>query len=412
MKKAIAISMLLGVVASIGIAQPIVIRTTTLLDGKGGVLKNKEIVIEGSRILRVADARSNASYDLSGLTVMPGWIDTHTHPGWYFNRENRLEEGGPGSIETPAARALYAEANVYATLMGGFTTIQSVGQEVDKDLRDLINRGLLPGPRILTSLRAVTVETGTPDQIRAYVDKMKADGADVIKLFATASIRDGGKQTMSDEQIRATCGEATKLGLRSVVHAHAPGGARAAVLAGCTSIEHGAFLDDATLQLMAEHGVYFDPNFLVLHNYLDNKAKFLGIGNYNEEGFAYMQKGIPMMADVMKRARAHHLKIVFGTDAVAGSHGRNAEEFIYRVRDGGQPAMEAIIGATSLAAQALRLGDKIGSIAEGMEADLVAVAGNPLEDITAVRNVVFVMKGGKIYKNTARSSPIRITKTQ
>jgi imidazolonepropionase-like amidohydrolase len=399
MKKAIAIWMLLG--AGFSIAQSIVIKTTTLLDGKGAILKNKEIVIEGTKISRVADARGSATYDLSGLTVMPGWIDTHTHPGWYFNRENRLEQGGRGSIETPAASALYAEANVYATLMGGFTTIQSVGQEVDKDMRDLINRGVLPGPRILTSLRAVTENTGDPDKIRAYVDKMKADGADVIKLFATASIRDGGKQTMTDEQIQATCSEATKLGLRSVVHAHAPGGARAAVLAGCTSIEHGAFLDDATLQLIADNGAYFDPNFLVLHNYLENKPKFLGIGNYNEEGFAYMQKGIPMMADVLKRARAHHLKIVLGTDAVAGSHGRNAEEFIYRVRDGGQPAMEAIVSGTSLAAESLRLGDKIGSVADGMEADLVAVVGNPLDDITAVRNVVFVMKGGKVYKNTA-----------
>ena len=401
MKNAIAIWTLLGTAAGFSIAQPIVIKTTTLLDGKGAVLKNKEIVIEGSKISRVADARGSATYDLSGLTVMPGWIDTHTHPGWYFNRENRLEQGGRGSIETPAASALYAEANVYATLMGGFTTIQSVGQEVDKDLRDLINRGVLPGPRILTSLRAVTENTGDPDKIRAYVDKMKADGADVIKLFATASIRDGGKQTMTDEQIQATCSEATKLGLRSVVHAHAPGGARAAVLAGCTSIEHGAFLDDATLQLIADHGAYFDPNFLVLHNYLENKPKFLGIGNYNEEGFTYMEKGITMMADVLKRARAHHLKIVLGTDAVAGSHGRNAEEFIYRVRDGGQPAMEAIVSGTSLAAESLRLGDKIGSVADGMEADLVAVAGNPLDDITAVRNVVFVMKGGKVYKNTA-----------
>jgi len=377
-----------------------VIKTTTLLDGKGGVLRNKEIVIDGSKISRVADARSKATYDLSGLTVMPGWIDTHVHPGWYFNRENRLEQGGRGSIETPAASALYAEANVYATLMGGFTTVQSLGQAVDKDLRDLINRGVLPGPRIITSLRSVNENTGDPEKIRAYVDKMKADGADVIKLFATASIRDGGKQTMTDEQIQATCSEATKLGLRSVVHAHAPGGARAAVLAGCTSIEHGAFLDDATLQLIADHGAYFDPNFLVLHNYLENKPKFLGIGNYNEEGFAYMEKGIPMMADVLKRARAHHLKIVLGTDAVAGSHGRNAEEFICRVRDGGQPAMEAIVSGTSMAAESLRLGDKIGSIADGMEADLVAVAGNPLDDITAVRNVVFVMKGGKVFKNT------------
>lgn len=399
MNKAIAFSLLLSAVAA---AQPVVIKTTTILDGKGAVLRNKEIVIEGSKISRVEDARGAAAYDLSGLTVMPGWIDTHVHPGWYFNRENRLEEGGRGSIETPAAWSLYAEANVYATMMGGFTTVQSLGQEVDKDLRDLINRGLLPGPRILTSLRAVTEKTGNSEQIRAYVDKMKADGADVIKLFATASIRDGGKQTMTNEQVQATCGEATKLGLRSVVHAHAPGGARAAVLAGCTSVEHGAFLDDATLQLMADHGTYFDPNFLVLHNYLENKPKFLGIGNYNEEGFAYMEKGIPMMADVLRRARAHHVKIILGTDAVAGSHGRNAEEFIYRVRDGGQPAMEAIISGTSLAAESLRLGDKIGSIANGMEADLVAVAGNPLEDITSVRNVVFVMKGGKVYRNTAR----------
>jgi imidazolonepropionase-like amidohydrolase len=228
---------------------------------------------------------------------MPGWIDTHTHQGWYFNRENRLEQGGRGSIETPAASALYAEANVYATLMGGFTTIQSLGQAIDKDVRDLINRGVLPGPRIITSLRSVNENTGDPEKIRAYVDKMKADGADVIKLFATASIRDGGKQTMTDEQIQATCSEATKLGLRSVVHAHAPGGARAAVLAGCTSIEHGAFLDDATLQLIADRGAYFDPNFLVLHNYLDNKPKFLGIGNYNEEGRRAQARASPSRED-------------------------------------------------------------------------------------------------------------------
>jgi imidazolonepropionase-like amidohydrolase len=291
--------------------------------------------------------------------------------------------------------------------MGGFTTIQSLGSGVDGPLRDLINKGILPGPRIITSLRSVNENTGTPEQIRAYVRKMKDDGADVIKLFATKSIRDGGAQSMSDEQIQATCSEATKLGLRSVVHAHASAGARAAILAGCTSIEHGAFLDDATLQLMVDRGVYFDPNFLVLHNYLDNKPKFLGIGNYNEEGFAYMEKGVPLMADVMKRAIAHHVKIVLGTDAVAGAHGRNAEEFIYRVKDGGQAPMDAIVSGTSLAAEALRLQDKIGAVQEGLEADLVAVDGNPIDDITAVRRVVFVMKGGKVYKNVARSTEPR-----
>ena len=393
---------LFSLLAGVCLAQPIVLKTATILDGRGKILRNQEIVVDGHKITRVADARDAATYDLSGLTVMPGWIDTHVHIGYFFNADGRYDDGGRNSKTTSQQVALRAEANAYATLRGGFTTVQCLGQEIDGDLRGLINAGLLPGPRILTSLRAVTENTGTPEQIRAYVRKMKADGADVIKLFATASIRDGGKQTMSDAQIQATCGEAKTLGLRSVVHAHSPEGARAAVMAGCTSIEHGAFLDDATLQLIADHGVYFDPNFLVLHNYLDNKPKFLGIGNYTEEGFAYMEKGIPMMATVLKKATAHHLKITFGTDAVAGSHGRNAEEFIYRVRDGGQAPMDAIVSATSMAAESLRLQDQIGTIAPGMEADLVAVRGNPLDDITAVRNVAFVMKGGQVFRNEVK----------
>lgn len=386
-------------VLSVAAAQPVILKTSTILDGKGHILKNQMIVVEGGRITRLANARGNATYDLTGLTVMPGWIDTHVHLGWHFNKEGRLDQGGRGSKETPQQSALYAEGNAYATLTGGFTTVQSLGSAIDGDLRDLINAGAIPGPRILTSLRAVTENTGDPEKIRAYVRKMKEDGADVIKLFATASIRDGGKQTMTDEQVQATCGEARALGLRSVVHAHASGGAIAAVKAGCTSVEHGAFLDDPTLKLMAEHGTYFDPNFLVLHNYLENKPRFLGIGNYNEEGFAYMEKAIPLTADVMRRAMAQHVKIVLGTDAVAGSHGRNAEEFIYRVRDGGQPAMDAIVSGTSLAAESLGLQDQIGNIAPGLQADIVAVEGNPLEDITAVRKVVFVMKGGRVYKN-------------
>ncbi|HEV2687704.1 MAG TPA: amidohydrolase family protein [Bryobacteraceae bacterium] len=400
MKRVTGLALLLIAVAAA--QQPVAIKTSTILDGKGGVLKDQTIAVSGNRITNVGSARGNPAYDLSGLTVMPGWIDTHVHLGWYFNKENRLDQGGRGSKDTPQQSALAAEANAYATLMGGFTTVQSLGSAIDGDLRDFITRGLLPGPRIITSLRAVNENTGTPEQIRAYVRKMKEDGADVIKLFATASIRDGGKQTMTDEQVMATCSEAKALGLRSVVHAHAPGGAQAAVKAGCTSVEHGAFLDDATLQMMADRGTYFDPNFLVLHNYLENKPKFLGIGNYNEEGFAYMEKGIPMMADVIKRAIAHRVKIVLGTDAVAGSHGRNAEEFIYRVKDGGQKPMDAIVSGTSLAAESLGLKDKIGTIAEGMEADIVAVQGDPLKDITAVRNIVFVMKAGRVVKFTGK----------
>jgi imidazolonepropionase-like amidohydrolase len=384
--------------AGVALAQPVVIKTTTLIDGKGHVLRNKEIVVENGRITRVADAKQKPTIDLSGLTVMPGWIDTHVHPTWYFNAEGRLEQGGRGSKSTPQQAALYAEANLYATLMGGFTTVQSVGAELDKNLRDMIASGALPGPRLITSLRSLNETTGDPQQIRDFVDKMKADGADVVKLFATASIRDGGKMTMTPEQIQAACGEATKLGLRSVVHAHSADGARASVEAGCTSIEHGTFLDDAVLQLMASKGVYFDPNFLVLHNYLDNKPKFLGIGNYTEEGFGYMEKALPLVADVLRRARKAHVKVVLGTDGVAGAHGRNAEEFIYRVKDGGDTPMDALLSGTSVAAEALRIGDQVGAIVEGMQADLVATNGNPLDDITVVRHVAFVMKGGKVVK--------------
>lgn len=385
--------------ATLGVAQPVVLKTSTILDGKGQVLRNRSIVIQNGRIARISAAAEKATYDLSGLTVMPGWIDTHVHFAVHFDANNRVENGGEGSKETPELSALYAAAGAYATLMGGFTTIQSVGAEADGRVRDLINAGQLAGPNVITSLRAIYDTTGTPEQIRAFVRKAKADGADVIKLFSTASIRDGGKQTMSDDQIRAACGEAAAVGLRSVVHAHASSAAKTAVLAGCSSLEHGVFFDSETLKLMAEHGTFFDPNFLVFHNYLENKPKFLGIGNYTEEGFAYMQKAIPIMSNVLKLAMAQHVKIVLGTDAVAGAHGRNAEEFIYRVRDGGQPAMDAIVSGTSLAAESLRLGDKVGSIMPNMAADIVAVDGDPLKDITSVRRVVFVMKNGKVYKN-------------
>lgn len=386
--------------AALAVAQPVVIKTGTLIDGKGHVLKNQEIVVEAGKITSIGPIKQRPTVDLSGLTVMPGWIDTHVHITWYFNADGRFEPGpGRGAKTTPAQAALYGAANAYATLMGGFTTVQSVGAVGDGDLRDLIASGAIPGPRILTSLHQITEGSGTPEHIHELVKQYKAEGADLVKLFATASIRDGGKMTATVDQINAACGEAKAQGLRTIVHAHAADGARAAVMAGCSAIEHGTFLDDETLQLMKDRGVFFDPNFLVLHNYLDNKAKFLGIGNYNEEGFAAMEKGLPLVADVYKRARKLHLKIVLGTDAVAGAHGRNAEEFIYRVKDGGDTPMGALMSGTSVAAESLGMADKIGSLAPGMEADLVAVEGNPLDDITAVRHVVFVMRNGRIYRN-------------
>src|SRR5215471_19717331 len=160
--------------AALAHAQPVVIRTSILLDGKGQVLKNTDLTIEGGRITRIAPASGKAAIDLTGMTVMPGWIDTHVHATWYFNAEGRLEEGGRGSKSTPQQAALYAAGNLYATLMGGFTTVQSVGAELDAELRDRIAAGALAGPRLITSLRSINENTGDPEKIRAFVQKMKA----------------------------------------------------------------------------------------------------------------------------------------------------------------------------------------------------------------------------------------------
>jgi len=378
---------------------PIVIRADRVLDGTGVTLRNTSIVVQGSRITKLDPHAQGATYDLRGLTIMPGWIDTHAHIVEHFDRQTgRTPRSGD---ETPQQTALYAAENAYLTLMAGFTTIQSPGDELDRDLREAIAAGRLAGPRILTSLRAVTAATGTPERIREFVRKAVADGADVIKLFATSSIREGGNQTMTDAQIQAACDAAHAAGKRAMVHAQGPEGARAAILAGCNSIEHGNRLTNNVLDLMAQRKVYFDPNFgLLLHNYLENRDRFIG-GTFNAAGFAFMEKGIPIGIDTFKRALARHIPIVFGTDAVAGANGRNYEEFIYRVRDGGQTPMAAIVAATSTAAQSIGLGTTIGTIASGFEADIIATDGNPLQDITAVRRVVFVMKGGKVYKNLA-----------
>jgi len=188
------------------------------------------------------------------------------------------------------------------------------------------------------------------------------------------------------------------------VHAHSPESIKASVLAGCTQIEHGNFATEESLKLMADRGVYFDPNIgLVLQNYIENKAKFLGIGNYTEEGFAAMEKAVPVVIEMFKKAlKTPNLKIVYGTDAVAGAHGRNIEEAVVRVKDGGQKPMDAIVSLTSRSAESLRMQDTIGAIATGLQADLVAVEGDPLADITALRKVVFVMKGGTPLRQDQR----------
>jgi imidazolonepropionase-like amidohydrolase len=253
----------------------------------------------------------------------------------------------------------------------------------------------------------VTENTGTPDEIRAFVRKVKADGADLVKLFASKSSREGGTQTMTDEQIAAACGEATRAGLRTWVHAHSPSAIRGAVNGGCTVVTHGSYATTQELQLMAARGVYFEPNIgLVSQNYLENRSHYDGIGNFDDQGFAFTEKGIPLKLAMFKNAmKVNGLKLIMGTDAGAGAHGRSAEEIIYRVQIAGQAAADALTAATSLNAQAIELGHRIGAIAAGMDADLIAVDGDPLKDITALRRVVFVMKNGIVYKNVASPRP-------
>lgn len=397
-----------SVVASTGIVvaqnQPTVLRVSTLLDGKGHTLHNTAIVIENGKIVRLDPHATGRAYDLRGLTVMPGWIDAHVHISWHFGPNDKNDGQGVGKDETPEQAFLEIAGDAWDTLMGGFTTVQSVGAEADKPLRDAINRGEIPGPRILTAIRPLSGGgrvNRTPEEIREYVDQDKAMGADLIKIFASASIRQGGTPTLTQEQLTAACDEAKKDGLRTLVHAYGDA-VRMSVVAGCTQVEHGMITDLANLKLMAEHGTYFDPQAgLVQNNYFDHAKEYLGTPGYTEEGFDAMRKVLPSDIAMIKQALATPgLKIVFGTDAVAGAHGRNAEEFIYRVQQAGEDPMRALVSANSLAAEAMNLGDQIGSIAPGLQGDIIAVEGNPLTDITAVRRVVFVMRNGVVYKNT------------
>ncbi len=381
----------------------IAIKASIILDGKGRILQNATIVVQGSKIMRVGGVVPAGAtiYDLRGLTVTPGWIDTHAHLAYHFTNGRLADK------DEPVEQAILAAAeNAVATLEAGFTTVQSPGSLEDKYLRDVIARGILPGPRILTSFEPITDNKLTPDEIRKVVKERKEQGADFIKIFASKSIREGGGQTMSNAQLDAACGEAKAIGLRTIVHAHSAASAKAATLAGCTSIEHGAYLNDDVFDLMAKHGTYYDPNIgLVLQNYLANKPSYIGIGNYNEEGFAFMEKGVQIVMATFKKALKHpDLKIIYGTDAVAGAHGRNYEEYIVRVRDGGQDPMAALISVTSLSAKSLNLADRLGSIVPGMEADIVAFDGNPLEDVTAARRAIFVMKSGLVIENLAHNA--------
>jgi imidazolonepropionase-like amidohydrolase len=383
-------------------AQPVAITAAHVFDGAGRFLPNATVVVEGRHIRSVGAMPAGfrgRRINLGDATLMPGLIDTHVHLTWYFNKQGKLHQGNDG--DTPTESMLASAGNAWTTLHAGVTTVQSLGAPEDKELRDAIHRGWIPGPRILTSLGSFSETAGSPDQIRERVRAFQARGADLIKVFASKSIRDGGTATMTLEQVQAACDEGRRLGLRVVVHAHSAEAMNLVSRAKCDQIEHGMLSDQASLDLAAANGVYLDPQCsLVIDNYLQNRAKFEGIGNYNEEGFAAMRGSeTARIATIRNAARTKGLKMVFGTDAVAGAHGRNAEELVCRVQRGEQPVADALVSAQSLAAASMRLSDSLGTVKAGHLADLVAVPGDVRRDITALLRVRFVMKDGVVYRN-------------
>lgn len=383
-------------------ADAIVLRASRILDGRGGVLENQDIIVRDGRIAEIVPSGTvggGQTHDLTALTVLPGYIDTHVHIGRHFDANGRLHD--PEDQEDPGHLTLFALESAYRSLMSGVTTLQSLGGPEDAGLKEFIARGTLPGPRVLTSLGSIDENTGSPEAIRQFVREKAAAGADVIKIFASTSIRVGAVTTLSLEQLEAACGEAQAHGLRTVVHAHRGDAVARAAQAGCTQIEHGWLLERPDLEVMAQAGMYFGNQIdLLFRNYAENGERMVGIASYTAEGFRNLQDAHPGAVRMFKEAlTVPGLKVVFSTDAVSGGHGRNAQELVAYAMQGGQSPMEVVITATSRAAESLNMGDRIGSIAPGLEADIVALDGDPLTDPAAFNRVVFVMRAGKVYQN-------------
>ena len=379
-----------------------VLRGARILDGRGEVLEGRDLVVRDGRIAEVVPrgaGRGDRVYDLTAVTVLPGYIDTHVHIGNHFDDDGKVHR--PTNDPSVAHMTLHGAENAYRTLMNGITTMQSLGSPRDAELKAWIDRGEVPGPRLLSSLGAVREGTGTPDEIRAYVRDRAAAGADVIKVFASTSIRFGGVTNMSAAQLEAACGEASAQGLRSVVHLHRSDALRLAADAGCTQIEHGWMLEPDDVAVFADSGMYLGNQLdLLFRNYEEHGDRYAGIGGYTMEGFANLKAARPGALQVFQQAVATPgVRIVFSTDANAGSHGANTDELVAYVEQGGQDPMDAVVSATSLAAKSLGMEDRIGAIATGFEADIIALDGDPLTDASALGRVIFVMRGGRVYRN-------------
>ncbi len=390
----------------------------------GKKLGATSLVIEGDRVREVlagSVTREGAkTIDLPEHTCMPGWIDMHTH----LTSETSPKQYEEGFRLNPADYALRGVAYANRTLMAGFTTVRNLGDAGNASiaLRNAINEGYVAGPRIFTAGKSIATTGGHADPsngrsweltgdpgpkdgvINSEADARKAvrqrykDGADVIKITATGGVlsyaKNGQNPQFRVDEVRAVVDVAHDYGYRVAAHAHGDEGARRAILGGVDSIEHGTFISDATMQLMKKQGTYYVPT-LAAGAFVGDKAREPG---YYPEIVRPKALAVgPQIRQTFARAYKAGVKIAFGTDAGVFSHGQNAREFQLMV-DAGMPAMTAIQCATRNAADLLGQSESLGSLEPGKFADVVAVPGDPLADITLTSRVDFVMKGGTVYK--------------
>src|ERR1044071_177713 len=402
----------------------ILIRAGRLVDVRAGrVLTNQAILIEGDRVREVGPAQAvegrapagTQVIDLQNATVLPGLIDAHTH---LTGSPEKLRFSSPG-ISVPR-EALHGARNARLALEAGFTTVRNVGASGYSDiaLRDAINDGDIIGPRIDASGPAIGVTGGHCDEnLLAPEFQFSADGvadgvpalmrktreivkygASVIKICATGGVLSKGDspgaEQFSDEEIRVIVTEAHRLEHKVAAHAHGASGIKQAVLAGVDSIEHGSFINDEDIRLMKERGTYLVPTLYLGDWFIENYQK-LNIPSFIMDKARMV---MPVARQNISRAFKAGVKVAFGTDAAVYPHGLNAREFAVMVNLGLTPT-QAIQAATVNAADLLGWADRVGSIEAGRFADIIAVSGNPLNDVTELERVRFVMKGGIVVKN-------------